>query len=146
MQLQFKVPKLIKSKWSWKNWEDLYDLAFTQLAFHTNEWDFIRHVKINEEILGKIKALPYPRQKMVESEDRGDVWQYILDGNLSSNSFCKIESDYSTGGNDSPSHLTIETQQNIKCTQLADNRIEIEFTWEWERQWFLECMRNQIKQ
>lgn len=146
MQLQFKVPKLIKSRFTWKNWEDLYDLAFTQLAFHTDEWDFIRAVKINDEILGKIKALPYPRQKMIETESKVEEWQFVLEDSMSNSTSCKVESDYKTWGNDSISHLTIETQQNIRCTQLADNRIEIEFTWEREWQWFLECMRNQIKQ
>lgn len=55
MQSVFKAPKLIKTQY----W---FDLSFSQIAFHTDDWKRIRNIKITQEVLDKIKMMPPPRQ------------------------------------------------------------------------------------
>ncbi len=57
MQLVFKVPKLVKTQHG-------NDLCFSQVAFHSDSWKRLRTLKIDQELLDKIKRLPYPRQLM----------------------------------------------------------------------------------
>ena len=57
MQLLFKVPKLVKTQRG-------NDISFSQIAFHWDDWKFIRNEKITQDIIDKIKNLPHPRQRM----------------------------------------------------------------------------------
>jgi len=66
MLLKFKVPRLVKSSFVWKDWEDLFDIAFSQVAYHSDDWSFIKTVKITKELLSLIKESEYPSQLVRE--------------------------------------------------------------------------------
>ena len=67
MLLKFKVPRLVKSAFVWKDWEDLFDIAFSQVAYHSDDWSFIKTVKITNDLLSLIKESEYPYQQIKES-------------------------------------------------------------------------------
>lgn len=63
---------------------------------------------------------------------------------LKSNSwFCTLNVVWWKGwGNDQKTSLVITTQQDISCHQLGENVIAIDFLWEWEFNWFVECVKQ----
>jgi hypothetical protein len=63
---------------------------------------------------------------------------------LKSNSwFCTLNVVWWKGwGNDQKTTLVITTQQDISCQQLGENVITIDFLWEREFNWFVECVKQ----
>jgi len=57
--------------------------------------------------------------------------------------FCTLNVVWWKGwGNDQKTTLVITTQQDISCHQLGENVITIDFLWEWEFNWFVECVKQ----
>lgn len=63
---------------------------------------------------------------------------------IQSNSwFCTLNVvEWKWWGNDQTTTLVITTQQDITCHQLWENVITIDFLWEREFNWFVECVKQ----
>lgn len=128
MKLLFKVPKLVKTQY----WNDI---SFSQVSFHSDDWNFIRNEKITTELLEKIKALPYPNQRLVDEPFQID-WYW---------SCMKMEIYEETGWNDSRTEMILCSEQQTEFEVIDDRTVKITFVWEWEFAWFLECMKNYLE-
>lgn len=128
MQLLFKVPKLVKTQY----WNDI---SFSQVAFHWDDWKFLKNEKITPELIEKIKRLEYPKQRLIEEWFKTDWY----------NSSMRMEIYEETGWNDSRSEMILYSEQQTEFEKVDDRTVKITFVGEREFAWFLECMNNYLE-